>query len=216
MAQWRGVAVPTSGNVNNIYFNKSLSSEEVVTILDTLEITQTPDEFGDYIGTYVVWANKDQTKSIGVMKINGVYEIAIVENGEQQIIFASEGNSLGFVGWNTEYNFYNFNDETMESFGSQNDKISNLFSISPFYLELRPFIQELVDILGRKLNMSSINAQDIPDLIRSSLIQGISFFVEDDTLYLEGEGVSIEDNCLIINSSKASIEDESLILKEEV
>lgn len=141
-----GTTVPNSGTVRKVYFNTKLSVEEVKAILDTLNIEQSPDEYGDVFGTYPIISNDDQSKGIGIMKINSEYLILTSVNCEQGIVFRSANND-GIIGWIDKSGEYEFNDVALDIFASgvvnQNDKLSSLISVTPFEEidESNPFLK---------------------------------------------------------------------------
>lgn len=129
---WQGTIVPNSGVVEKVYFNTNLSIEEVVAILDTLNIQQEDDGFGDMLGGYQVCGSSTSQKGVGVIKINSLYCIVAGDAENQTYIFASGENNVAPVGWNTEINFYGINDTVSSDYGLQNDKLSSLFSSTQF------------------------------------------------------------------------------------
>ena len=134
--KWKGTTVPNSGNVENIYLNKNLTIEEVVTILDTLGIQEQVDEYGDSIGMYGVATNGDETKGVAVIKVNGDYVILVVVDNDPVPVFASNAQSiLGYAGWAKYDPVYMVNDEVVGEtigVGVKNTQLSALFSITPF------------------------------------------------------------------------------------
>ena len=67
-----------------------------------------------------------------IIKINSLYFIAAGDTENQTYIFASRENNVTQVGWNTEINSYDINDTVSSEYGSQNDKLSSLFSRTQF------------------------------------------------------------------------------------
>lgn len=131
---WTGTAVPNSGEVMEINFNNSLSVEEVVAILDTLD-------FGND-DTYVIISDKNNpANEYRIRKTNGTYGIfhaaaESTEDNSKYILFHNQETAvehLGFFGWNPEGNMSDvMNVEANSAYGLQNDKLCSLVSTTPF------------------------------------------------------------------------------------
>lgn len=127
-ANWSGTAVPNTGYIENIYLNTNLSVTEVVETLNTL--TQWSD------GLYFVAVNETFSNGVGVFKENDLYGI-ILYNAAQDVIFQSQSTDASdIVGWNPNFNgVIEYNDTQFPELASmftENDKLSNIFSITPF------------------------------------------------------------------------------------
>lgn len=135
-ANWTGTAVPNSGYVENVYVNTTLSVEEVVEILKSVDFDYI-DLFGN--NSYIILVNGNGESSIQIIKVSETnFAINVILNGGETsfIAFSNEGIE-GVTGWGEFENPIVFNQiviSEMEgvSFGTQNDKLSSLFSITPF------------------------------------------------------------------------------------
>lgn len=125
-----GTAVPNSGMVENVYINTSLSVEEVVSIIESANLTYQ----NDYI--YIVCSNEDGSNAIMVANYgNGV--VAIADSTMSNIYFSSDPNDNG---WNSTLKELGviplditcFSEVMGLPVGLENDKLANLFSTTPF------------------------------------------------------------------------------------
>lgn len=131
---WSGTAVPNSGYVESVYFNTELSVDEVLSIIESANI----ELFGGM--AYFPLMIEGQEEMIQLMYMNGM---AMINTSAGRVFSSSEEIGAGFVGWNSEFNgviSYNANalptytedGETFEIVGVSNDKLSSLFSTTPF------------------------------------------------------------------------------------
>lgn len=205
---WKGTPVPNSGFVEKVYINTNLDTDNVISLLDTIST--------DNNGTYIVTFFNTETGGDGIIitdvgkaypsaGING-YVILVgstlifISNQEVQEGIKQLEPSLfsDFVGWNPNMSNVleiNSNSVTIIDFGLENDKLSSLFSITPF-----EEVQEEVTLDSW--------AEDIADAIREK--KGIENIVEYSgtpvpnsgavgTLYLNGKA-SVEDTKKILSS----------------
>lgn len=141
MSKWKGTPVPNSGYVEKVYVNTALSVEEVLSIINDNNLF-TSTVFGEaYMVVSLYETGND--KQIGVQKVGDA--IAIVLQGAP--VFISQDNfNLGFTGWQPDFSgVFEFNDNASDSYhigssgdmtvGLENDKLSSLFSVTPFVLE---------------------------------------------------------------------------------
>ena len=133
---WKGTEVPSSGLVEKVYFNTSLSVEETVAILETLEYK---DALGNGQLLVPLITNSDMSNAIAIGYVESPKAYFITHiNGENYNNIFSSNEELGFgYGWLASEVV--FNEENMLSVLApqvgvtiQNDKISSLFSITPF------------------------------------------------------------------------------------
>lgn len=143
MANWKGTAVPNSGTIEKVYFNTNLSVEEVVEIISQLNFDySSSDDFKDmvYILSTTTTATQLGANSLIVGKLtleDNSIAYAIMYN---EIPIFSTTSEAGFVGWSVdvtsplEINAENTITYIEQAYGfdSQNDKLSSLFSITPF------------------------------------------------------------------------------------
>lgn len=141
---WQCTQVPNSGYVDKVYFNTNLSVEEVVNILDKITMGSVLDVPG-YIMLYSATLNLH----IGVLKQENKYVISTLLKGD--IIFhndVEDSKGTEFVGWNPNITYFDINSELSQGtetspVGYQNDKLSSLFSTTPFVE-----VQEKVTLTG--------------------------------------------------------------------
>lgn len=133
-----GTVVPNTGYVEKVYFNTALSVEEVVSILSQLtynagyrEYLLVTNEGDEYVTLYCQYKNNIYSIH-SRMKKNGV--------SETNVLFTSTDNNNGFTGWNPNITYPIIVNDTAEpidteegiSQGTQNDKLINLISTTPF------------------------------------------------------------------------------------
>lgn len=131
---WSGTTVPTSGMVENVYFNTALSVDEVVNILSKLTYDIYEDGDPD---EYRILTNDNYY--LVVWRTNGAY--VILNSTDYSIYFSSGANEDGqILGWDNsllskgylEINSEVSNEINGKDIGSQNAQLSSLFSITPF------------------------------------------------------------------------------------
>lgn len=125
---WQGTAVPNTGYVENIYFNTNLSIEEVVSILKQINLEN----------EYIVFLEQNEERTLFVgYNMAGLNEYVILDHNNN-VCFSNVDGGWGFIGWNTNItNPIVVNSEVLSEIGSttigtQNDKLSNIFSTTPF------------------------------------------------------------------------------------
>lgn len=166
---WQGTVVPNTGYVENVYFNTDLSVEEVVNILSVDNLTYIGGEGMDTDRIYCVLSNSDGSMQIAInnTKDAGVFIAYIL--GENYGVIFDENNSLGadIYGWNTNLsNPFNFGTEVLseldgENVGVENDKLTSLFSITPFTkseentINIKKYINEKKIPLSIKVNVDT-------------------------------------------------------------
>ena len=157
-----GTAVPSSGQVDNIYINTKLSIEEVVSICSNLTFVD-----GSSVASgWDIWScatNSVLTNGIMVARNKyypDIYAITVNNNGESNQIF------LSTTGWTALVsNVFEFNDNNqisvvgpMLGLTPENEKATTLFSITPFketednVIYLESYIKEQKIPLEFKIN----------------------------------------------------------------
>lgn len=136
-------AVPNTGYVEKVYFNTSLSVDEVVNLLSKL--TYTNSEFAPMPAYGLInkhyWVNNEWVDLVlAVFKFDDLnYGIMDFDNG---IVYFSTtimpDSPFTFVGWKTDFNGEIVIEGDVENqlqdipFGLENDKLTDLFSATPF------------------------------------------------------------------------------------
>lgn len=190
MAKWQGTAVPNTGYVEKVYFNTNLSVEEVVSLLSTLTLNL--DGSGEGLLVSISGNN-----GILIMYDDGVW--AIVNEGDGVQYFFSADVGLGFAGWNPEFNGeIEINSEVSDvmlgdtsiSVGTQNDKLTSLFSITPFTQVKETTADKLKKLIdGKQYVIDKTNAKAESDLKINSTWKSIGDTIEN---ILGGEGATIK------------------------
>lgn len=133
-----GTSVPTSGMIERIYVNTSLSTQEVVNILETLTFVPYQDDM--YI--WACLADSTMTNGLAVTRFQSensfIYYIVSTSNNEETTLFTYLNGSDD--GWSSDFNgVVEFNIENqleliapMLNFTPENDKAKDLFSVKPF------------------------------------------------------------------------------------
>ena len=132
MSNWKGTAVPNSGLVEKVYFNTHLSIEEIVAILDTLELVPVDGTGG--LG-YIPYANSNGISFLIYKNNEGRWYFNYVVNNSPSYFWSSkEGYVEGVVSFPLELNSENIVETYVTQTGQtmQNEKVSSLFSITPF------------------------------------------------------------------------------------
>lgn len=141
-ANWTGTAVPSSGYVENVYYNTNLSVEEVVNILDALTMYDIFEK-GSNITDYIVFVSQDQSSAIDITRwehedSTNAYMIGVQVNNVPKVIFRSFDFEEESAGWyeseELHFNTDNFLSvfSAVNNYETQNNKLSSLFSITPF------------------------------------------------------------------------------------
>lgn len=137
----QGTEIPTTGTIGTVYCNTSMSVEEVVKVLKTLNYeTDGSNEFCSVVVTL--------DRLIRIIKTGNVYGIL---DGVMLVFVSEIVASTNFVGWNPEYTTISVNQESTLEEGTvlQNDKLKNILSITPFeegiYNEVEVNVKELIE-----------------------------------------------------------------------
>lgn len=173
-----GTPVPNEGYVEKVYFNTNLSVEEVCSIINSNV---------DSDGVNVLLINQERSVSIGLLSVEGIF--AIMDDINETYYFLSQDvMGLGFVGWNPDITYpIAINSEVVNEIGgtnvgSQNDKLSNLFSITPF---VKGGSSDLVKV-GEMQNINVVVKSDFNDYPCSLGVafKGINGFMPNITYYV--------------------------------
>lgn len=115
MSNLQGTTVPSNAFVEKVYINVDLSIEEVVLIIDSANLTY------NFASKYTV---------VDGIEISNILGKTIIVNNEVVFKEADPMNTGAFVGWKEGFNgIVAVNKQN--SYGTQNDALSSLFSITP-------------------------------------------------------------------------------------
>lgn len=147
-ANWTGTAVPSSGYVEDVYFNINLSINDVIDILDTLDLVPIDENGG--LG-YIPYANINGVSFLIYKNNEGRWYFNYVVNNSSSYFWSSKkGYEEGVVSFPLELNSENIVENYASQMGQnmQNNKLSALFSITPFQ-----------DISNSELSIGNLFAQ---------------------------------------------------------
>lgn len=113
MSNLQGTTVPSNAFVEKVYINIDLSIEEVVSIIDSANLTY------DFFSKYTV---------VDGIEISNLRTISV--NNEVVFRESDPMNTGTFVGWKEDFNGIVVVNK-QNSYGTQNDALSSLFSITP-------------------------------------------------------------------------------------
>ena len=150
MAKWKGTTVPNTGYVKTLYGNTKLSVDEVVAELEKLTLTTVDENAGIKWGWLIFPSNTSGDYGdimVECVNIDGTPRYTIANLIQDFVIFISAPKEgVDFVGWNPIWSnlFFSgfpYETEVRNNFdllgttfdaGTENDKITSLFSITPF------------------------------------------------------------------------------------
>lgn len=170
---WQGTPIPTSGYIEKVYVNTNLSVDEVKKIIlgvgEAYVFSGTEYE-GD--GTFLKYPYL-------ICSTTGFQITGAGEGGGLNYYFASVPGTL--VGWNPNFNgeiivnheIYPAYLDADTVWGTKNDKLSSLFSITPFTykenntIDMKPYINEKklplkINVNGPKVVSGGSNASGTP------------------------------------------------------
>lgn len=136
---WQGTAVPTDGVtvVKNLYFNTNLSIEETIAEIDKIDNWITAE--GEH---YILFFS--DTSGLAIVRHEGLYVISTLDSN---LLFVSDGSffEVEWSGWNPNITYpLEINSASNSEFeglsvGKENEKITALFSTTPFvYSDEKP------------------------------------------------------------------------------
>lgn len=170
---WKGTAIPTTGNIEKVYLNTNLTSEEFLSIVENINYFTMDSEKSGY-GVLAIIGENDSIDCYSIIKFtNGNYSVCIVNLGESVGItkiymhYNASDNSLSLVNdmpiidFGMEY--YLMTEEIATQFGQtmQNEKVSALFSITPFEevqeeVTLDDWAEDIADAIREKKGIENI------------------------------------------------------------
>lgn len=183
-------AVPVDGvtNVDKVYFNTSLTNEQVVEILKSIT----------YVGgLYTAFLTKDKKTALVVFSSSGSYGIEVVNSEMQNEVVFALGTSFGFTGWNPNItNPFTLNaisiTETTDDLGTyaigdQNDLIKDLVYVqSEKFISIED-VDELPDESG-SYNPNVIYRKPVKEYHLYSLEDGEAFNFSE---FLKSQGGTV-------------------------
>lgn len=150
-----GTTVPSSGYIDNIYFNTNLNSDEVLNIINKLNYIDVSNlGFVGYEAVFI-YSDSSMNYALGAVRSGEDYYISLITDGSN----VSDFWSYGF-GWRAALvnplpvNNDNALSDLAPMVGQeiQNEVLKNLFSITPFVEDEKPlffeqFIEDASDIV---------------------------------------------------------------------
>lgn len=167
---WKGTAVPNSGTVDKLYLNDKVSFQEIYNLLSSIEYA--PYDDNGFFEIYIA-LNCDGGSMFGILKKNNTdtprgieYDINVDGNTVWTSVNDEGFTSYGLNVLATQQN-YGYIPNTGEALdngsigtkvyevGLQNDKISSLFSITPFeeeanYETVEELLTDVADAIREK------------------------------------------------------------------
>lgn len=148
---YEGTVVPNTGTVEKVYLNTNLSIDEVKNIIGSLTYNSSN------VFEHVLYNNASNNNDKIVINLGYSQGFYFIMDYKGNIYFNTNPDAdLDFIGWNPEFNgVITINSEVADVYdgtpvGTQNDKITSLFSITPFNLVI-PEIDIKSYIEGQKL-----------------------------------------------------------------
>lgn len=171
---WKGTPVPNSGTINKIYFNTNLSNDEVLNTINSLEFKEVIEGSGLYAYN-VVWGYYGTDEATFFQILIQKYDNAIIIEYKNSIggaiqnlfTYNVEGSENGWtsnaispiVPSETPCNLREIKDGFY--IGTQNDKLSSLFSITPFEevqeVTLDSWAEDIADAIREKKEITTGN-----------------------------------------------------------
>lgn len=181
-----GTVVPNTGYVEKVYVNTSLSNDEILSILSNINYNFLGFMYIALVSSY----NEvlDIEPIVNLLYMDGMCAIA----SSYGPIFASEGllGEFGFEGWYPEFNgVLEINSNVLSTFeddglvfsvGTQNDKLTSLFSLTPFVCGVEPDEDNIISVLFNAIYQGTIGM--INPFVESIKVGFQSFIFE----YVEG------------------------------
>ena len=142
-----GTTVPNTGYIEKVYFNTELSIAEVTNII--------MGAYGDGEGAVLSANPTGEFTNETYLKVGSDFGIAFISGIIDKTLtypFIGMDTGAGFVGWNPTFNgeievnaeVYSFLTKTEEEVGIYNDKLTRLFSLTPF----APKVEEVISLEG--------------------------------------------------------------------
>lgn len=186
-----GTLVDPTKTYSRLYFNTSLSNEEVMALMDDLELTY--EGMGNILYITIYSSGEMDGILAAVIADTGTY--ALMRMSTSEILFAINGNvvdeSITFTGWNPNIDLSNGIEISGETFGTElpmdggpipigadNNKIVNLFSSEPIKESINKGLSGIYD--GNDLEVRSTHI-DVSSLLAENKLP-LNIDVVDDSL----------------------------------
>ena len=163
--------VPNSGQLERIYFNKELSSEEVLEMISwyNLDYFNAGSGYGGTYSYYYVVSDESENIRIQIEYHGGDYIISLYVSDYSETLWRN-----GVWNEEAEFDFFDLNIQLTNKtnnnrdVGLQNDLLQKMFSITPFGINLEGFCGNIANaIRSRKITTDPINAQNFEEEILS-------------------------------------------------
>ena len=142
-----GTTVP-SGKLTNIYFNNNLTTEEVVSIIESANLGYSTDGLipNSYLIAQCLMIIKNEN-TYGIMYIHSDGEGSADFNNIEAIFSSANAEGVDFVGWNPNFKnpiVYEYNNdiESNDTAISKNEALKDLVSSTPYEASAEYFIYE--------------------------------------------------------------------------
>lgn len=165
---WQGTTIPDNGMVEKIYFNRNLSYDEVTDILKSLRFVDTPFT-SDPVYPIVLFSGGlcffvvDESDSK-----YAIYGTTDITNPSLATVVFSNFTFDDKMGWHLIVDYIDTNANVVSEYsglpiGSQNDKLSSLFSTTPFVkIEGKPQLYHFKDRVPYQVGLTK---EDVIDII---------------------------------------------------
>ena len=209
-----GTSVPSSGTIEKVYINTSLSNDEIIDIMSSVDLVQVPGFSGDL---YAVVTTADFSNALSITKDtddNDRYIVQVV-NGEQNLLWSSR-NGWVVNNWEINCGYNNMLSVVALQLGGtvQNDKLKNLISATPFEKELigykyyRVVNGEWAEVLTESTYIIEKSYQDIVDSKVTFTNEEWDIIINKTNVVLKGLKTNeyyLFDKCLIFADSSNQI-----------
>lgn len=188
-SNWIGTQVPTTGYVENVYFNTALSVEDTYKIITDAEFTVNE--------MYPILCTSDKSITLAVWNIGGG-NFAIIDVKTFFVYFhnitdANTAQSLGFgAGWNPNVTMpIAINSEVVSAVDgitiTNLDILSSLFSTTPFELGDKEIIAELGgEYAPKNINVSEDGTIDVLEMLETDEVFPVKIIASSVKNFISG------------------------------
>ena len=226
----KATPIPTDPSVvvENIYFNTSMTPEDVCGVMDTV----LPEYSGGMqAGVVYLFADEDLSTAIRLHRMEGpddngttmvIYAILVQNTDDEIFLFAYSlnaaglamiENEVGFIGWNPDFNGTLTVNKTNSIFGSlseynlgnasANEAAQTILSITDAFTAVEGDISQIV-VDGKLYNVkdNAVDMNIITDLVDSKIASKVN---------VEGE---LQDNEIIVSSNQDTIKGSGVFVED--